>query len=209
MNNKKKIGIAAAIISLLLIAAVLFTISAVVSSKGKELEKESQKLNALTTETKSGELVETEYTSFEDSTFYIKVPTGFKQLDYETIMQKYNGEVPDIVFSNEQTTVNVAVSLTDNEMKDSEISGYKNYIENLLKESSEIIASENYEVDGNHIGKIKLLSKAADTDIYNNMIFFSYNDKLVIITFNCTADLKDEWEQVGDFIIDSLFFKKS
>lgn len=209
MNNKKKIGIAAAIISLLLIAAVLFTISAVVSSKGKELEKESQKLNALTTETKSGELVETEYTSFEDSTFYIKVPTGFKQLDYETIMQKYNGEVPDIVFSNEQTTVNVAVSLTDNEMKDSEIRGYKNYIENLLKESSEIIASENYEVDGNHIGKIKLLSKAADTDIYNNMIFFSYNDKLVIITFNCTADLKDEWEQVGDFIIDSLFFKKS
>lgn len=209
MNNKKKIGIVAAIVSLLLIAAVLFTISAVVSSKGKELEKESQKLNALTTETKSGELVETEYTSFEDSTFYIKVPTGFKQLDYETIMQKYNGEVPDIVFSNEQTTVNVAVSLTDNEMKDSEISGYKDYIENLLKESSEIIVSENYEVDGNHIGKIKLLSKAADTDIYNNMIFFSYNGKLVIITFNCTADLKDEWEQVGDFIIDSLFFKES
>ena len=53
---------------------------------------------------------------------------------------------------------------------------------------------------------MKLVSSAYDTNIYNNMLCFSYNGKLVIINFNCTVNLKDEWEKVGDFIIDSLFF---
>ena len=42
--------------------------------------------------------------------------------------------------------------------------------------------------------------------IENYLTHFSYEDKLVIITFNCTEALRDEWENVGDFIIDSLFF---
>ncbi len=209
MNNKKKLGITVAVISVVFIVAVLLMVRTMASNHSEELEKESQKLSVSAIETKSGELIETEYTCFDENEFYIKVPTSFKQLDYETILQKYNGDVPDIVFSNEQTTVNVAVSLTDNEMKDSGIGPYKSYIENLLEDSSEIIASDDYEVDGNHIGHIKVLTKAADTDVYNNMIFFSYNDKLVIITFNCTAQLKEEWEQVGDFIIESLFFNES
>ncbi len=40
---------------------------------------------------------------------------------------------------------------------------------------SEIINKYVYEVDGYNIGKIELISNAADTKIYNNMICFSYN----------------------------------
>ena len=77
---------------------------------------------------------------------------------------------------------------------------------NLLKESSKIISTKDYKIDGYNIGQIKLITSAEDTDIYNNMIFFSYENKLIIITFNCTIDLQEEWQEVGDFLIDSLFF---
>ena len=100
----------------------------------------------------------------------------------------------------------MAVSLTDDKMSNAQIKSYKEAMENLLKNNSGIISL--YEVSGHNIGKIKLISNAQDTSIYNNMIFFSYNDKLVIVTFNCTTELQKEWQSVGDFIIDSLFFKK-
>lgn len=102
----------------------------------------------------------------------------------------------------------MAVSLTDDKMSNAQIKSYKEAMEILLKNNSEIISSDLYEVSGHNIGKIKLISNAQDTSIYNNMIFFSYNDKLVIVTFNCTTELQKEWQSVGDFIIDSLFFKE-
>lgn len=93
-------------------------------------------------------------------------------------------------------------------MSDAQIKSYKDYMENLLKENSEIISSNLYKVNKHTIGKIKLISKAQDTNIYNNMMFFSNNGKLVIVTFNCTTELQKEWQNVGDFVIDSLFFKE-
>lgn len=176
--------------------------------KEKELQKESEKLSTMTTTTKSGLKIETEYSNFDDSKFYLKIPKSFKQLDYETITTKYNGDVPNIVFSNDETTINVAVSLNGNEMKNNQIKEFLNIMEKTLKDNSEVLETDLYKIDNHNIGKIKLISKGEDTDIYNNMIFFSYNNELVIITFNCTTELQDEWQSVGDFVIDSLFFKE-
>ncbi len=78
----------------------------------------------------------------------------------------------------------------------------------LLEKNSDIVESKSYKVDGHTIGEMKLVTKAVDTNIYNHMLFFSYHDKLVIITFNCTEELRNDWEQVGDFMIESLFFKE-
>ncbi len=80
-------------------------------------------------------------------------------------------------------------------------------MEEILKSTSNVLSTDFYEVDNHNIGKIKLINTGSDTTIYNNMIFFSYNDNLTILTFNCTTELQDEWQKVGDFIIDSLFFK--
>lgn len=208
MKGKKKIGVVIFGIICAVIIGVCLIIQFVIKQEDKELQKESEKLETLTIKTESGIEIETEYSSFDNSKFYLKIPKSFKQLDYETITTKYNGNVPNIVFSNDETTINVAVSLTDNEMSNTQIKSYKETMENLLKNNSEIITSDLYEVESHNIGKIKLISKAQDTSIYNNMIFFSYNGKLVIATFNCTTELQREWQSVGDFIIDSLFFKE-
>lgn len=207
MKDKKKIGKIVFGVVCVVIIMVCVIIQIVVKNEDKKLEKESQKYKTLVVETTGGQKIETEYIHINDKKFYIKVPKSFKQLDYQTIIKKYNGDVPNVVFSNDETTINIAISTTENEMKDSQIKEYKEYMENLLKDNSEIVETNYYNVDNHNIGQIKLISNATDTKIYNNMIFFSYDDKLVIINFNCTEALKDEWNNVGDFIIDSLFFK--
>ena len=205
--DKKKLGMTIFFSICAIIIVVCIIIQVIVNNETKELEKESEKLDTFVTTTTSGTEIETEYIRVEDNKFFIKVPTSFKQLDAETISQKYSGDVPGVIFSNEETTINVAINMTDNDMKNDGIETYKAYMEGLLKENNgEVISSNYYEVDNHNVGQIKLISNATDTNIYNNTIFFSYNDKLVIITFNCTSDLQEEWQGVGDFIIDSLFF---
>lgn len=206
MKNNKKIIIFAIVCIVIVIACVVVQI--LLNKDTKKLEEESKKFETLVTQTKSGETIETEYTHIEDNKFYIKVPKKFKQLDYETITKKYQGDIPKVVFSNEETTINLAISITNNELKNNQIKSFKEQMENVLKGNSEILETNYYEVDNHNIAKIKLISKGTDTDIYNNMICFSYNDKQVIITFNCTKELQEEWQEVGDFIIDSLFIKE-
>lgn len=205
MNNKTW-KIALGIICVVVIVAVCIVVQVVLNKDTERMKEESKKLETLVTQTKSGQTIETEYTHVDENKFYIKVPKTFKQLDYETIIQKYSGDVPKIVFSNEETTINLAISITDNNMKNNQISSYQTYMEGILKNNAEIIDTDYYEVDKHNVGKIKLVTEGVDTDIYNNMICFSYNDKLVIVAFNCTAELREEWQEVGDFLIDSLFF---
>ena len=208
MKNKKKMGLIIFEIVCIVIVIACIIIQIIIKDKDKKLEKESQKYENLTIETKSGTKVETEYIHIDNEKFYLKVPKSFKQLDYETITAKYNGDIPNIVFSNDETTINVAVSLNGNEMKNDQIKEFLNIMKKTLKDNSEILGTDFYEIDNHNVGKIKLISKGQDTDIYNNMIFFSYNNELVIIAFNCTTELQNEWQSVGDFIIDSLFFKE-
>lgn len=175
------------------------------SGNREKAETEGQKNKVLSSPSGNNEKVETEYISIDDK-FYLKVPRSFKRLDDEIIAEKYHGDVPDIVFSNDDITINIAVSFTENQMTDSQIERYKELMENLFKHNSEIIDTDYYHVDDYSVGQIKLISDAVDTQIYNNMIFFSYDGKLVLISFNCTKNLKDEWDDIGDFIISSLSF---
>jgi len=208
MNDKKKLGKIVFGVICAIIVAICVIIQIVIKNEDKKLESESQKYETLIVETKSGSQIETEYTHIENENFYLKVPKSFKALDYEAITKKYSGDIPDVVFSNDETTINIAISLTENKMKDNQIKAYKEYMEKLLKDNSEIVSTNYYNVDNHNVGQIELISDATDTRIYNNMICFSYNDKLVIIAFNCTENLREEWNNVGRFIIDSLFFKE-
>ena len=70
----------------------------------------------------------------------------------------------------------------------------------------EVIDSNTKEKEEHTIGQIQFISKAADTDIYNHMMIFSCNDKFRVVSFNCTKELQEEWQEVGAFIINSLMF---
>lgn len=199
--DKKKLGTIIFAIVCVLIVVVCIIIQVIMNKQTQELEKESEKIDTLVTTTTSGVEVETQYMGVEENKFFVKVPTSFRKLSSEEISKKYSEDVPSVVFSNDEETINVEINITDNNMKNSEI---KTYMDNVIKENGDkMISSNYYEVDNHNIGQIKMND---DNNIYNNKIFFSNNDKLVIITFNCTKNLQEEWQGVGDFIIDSLFF---
>jgi len=175
----------------------------------QDLQKQQQELDELANmqaATKSGEAVEMELFSFADGRFFLKLPKSFAPMDESLIAVKYpSGNAPTHVFTNEQTTINVALNITENNMSDDEIAQYIKYMEQEL-ENMEVLSSGVTEKSGRQIGQISFRSAAVDTDIYNHFLAFSDDGKLVLITFNCTVDLQDEWQPVGDFILESLHF---
>lgn len=206
MKNKKRVGLIIFSVICVIFIVICIVIQIIVKSDMKKLDKEAEKYETMITETRSGEQIETEYIYIGQDKFFVKVPTTFIQLDSEMINKKYQGDVPDVVFSTEDTKINIAINKTNVTMKNNEVLQYRLEFEKIYQDRAEILDTDYYEVDGHNVGKIRMISQAVDTKIYNNSLFFSYDDKLVIVTFNCTEDLKDEWEEVGNFIIDSLFF---
>lgn len=176
----------------------------------QDLQKQQQELDELANMqafTKSGELIEMQLTSFADGRFFLKLPKSFAPMEESLIAVKYpSGNAPTHVFTNEQTTINVALNITENNMSDDEIALYIKYMEQELSEDMQVLSSGVSEKAGRQIGQISFRSAAVDTDIYNHFLVFSDDGKLVLITFNCTVDLQEEWQPIGDFILESLHF---
>lgn len=156
-----------------------------------------------------GEVIKTEYYTFDNDKFYLKIPKEFDSMTSDILSVKYpNGNVPTYVLTNDETTINVVVNVTKDKMNNESITPFLKTMKQTLETSSEIIESNVYEKENHNIGEIKFMSKAVDTDIYNHMITFSVDDTLRIVSFNCTKELKDSWESVGEFVINSLTFRK-
>lgn len=206
MKKKKNIGVIIFVSVCIIFTVACIIVQFFIKQDMKELDKEGEKFESMITETANGTEIETQYIHIEDDKFFVKVPKNFIQLDAETINKKYQGDVPNVVFSSEDTKINVAINQTDVAMSNDQVLEYRKEFESIYKNSAEILETDYYEVNEHNVGKIRMVSQAVDTKIYNNSIFFSYEDKLIIVTFNCTEDLRSEWEEVGNFIIDSLFF---
>ena len=82
MKDKKKIGIFIYSIICVVIVAVCLVIQFVIKNEDKKLQKEKEKLEILTIKTESGVEIETEYYSFDNSKFYLKIKKIFKKLYY-------------------------------------------------------------------------------------------------------------------------------
>lgn len=205
-DKKKLAGIIFGVVCAVIVV-VCVIIQIVMNNETAKLEKEGEKFDTLVVETPSGVSIETEYTRVDGEDFFFKVPTSFKRLDDETLDEKYAGDVPSLVFSNDDTTVNLAINLTENELDNAEIKDYYDFFLTLSEEYGEILDSEYYNLSDHNIGRIKWVSNIEEEKIYNDMLFFSNDGELVILAFNCPENLKTEWENVGDFLLDSLFFK--
>lgn len=154
-----------------------------------------------------GEQVESKYVSLENYKYRVLVPTSFKVLTAEEIAKDYGTtEAPELVYANEENTVNVAFSKPNNSLKNDEVKEYLDAMKTILNTSMDVISAETVEKDGHTVGVLKVVSELDDEKIYNEMAFFSYEDKLAIVTFNCRDKVRSEWEKVGNAIIDSLKF---
>lgn len=217
-NEGGKGGIIAAIIVgvIVIIAAIV----AVIMMNNKKDDDKGDSNNDNTSQTEDEEKTITngkgdkitvkKYTP-NGAKYSILVPTNFKDMSDDEIAEKYtNGQAPTSVLTNEAGDVNIAITTSDAaELKNDQIKEYLDAMKSVFETASDDVKTDYYEKDGHNIGNIKVVTEDTDgKEFYNNMIFFSVDDKLVAFAFNCDNAERDEWEKVGDEIVKSLEFKK-
>ncbi len=206
--KKKTLWIILAVVAVIVVIG-LIGVKLVFDEATRQLEEEEKVLNTFEISTKNGEKVELEYVKFENGEFFLKLPKNFKQMDEEAIKVKYqNGNPPSFAFSNDATTVSIAVTISDVEMKNEAIKPYVESMKSQFASTFEIIETKTTEKDGHDVGELTFVSKGLDTDVYNHLICFSCNDKLRVVGFNTTKELQEEWQDVGKFIMNSILFEQ-
>lgn len=201
---KKKCNICkiifAIIVAVAVVAVAVWAIACIV-------DKTSDK--TITVENGNGDKVSMKYVSLEDYKYRVLVPADFKELSAEEIKKDYGTtEAPELVYSDNDNTVNIAFSAPNGTLADNQIKEYLDTMKTILSTGMDVISTNTYTADDHTIGVIKLVSELEGQKIYNQMAFFSYENKLTIITFNCKDGVRAEWEKVGDEIIKSINFTK-
>ena len=150
--------------------------------------------------------IETQYKMFDG--FKIKIPSEFKIMSDEIVNVKYpNGNAPSLVYTNDKTTINVALVMNDVTMKNNQIEEYVKTMESTYKNYSKDVKLNFWERNNHKIGEMEFTTQGSDTEIYNHIITFSVNDKLRLVNFNCTKEQMSEWQNVSKFIMDSIMFE--
>ncbi len=127
---------------------------------------------------------------------------------YEIVNVKYpNGNAPSLVYTNDKTTINVALVMNDVTMKNSQIEEYVKTMESTYKNYSKDVKLNFWERNNHKIGEMEFTTQGSDTEIYNHIITFSVNDKLRLVNFNCTKEQMNEWQEVSKFIMNSIIFE--
>ena len=125
-------------------------------------------------------------------------------LDEVTLKSKYNyNNRPELVFMSETDTEHVFVSTTNEDMTDDGLEAYlNNRVAGLT--GMTVIDSGVYQKYDKTFAKLV----ATDANTYYNMRFFTLDNKLVTVEFNCSVNTYEEWEKVANEIMDSLCFNE-
>lgn len=147
--------------------------------------------------------IKTKTYSFDSGRFSLSIPEDFILMDEETRKIKYPEEArPDIVYTNKEGTIDVAISITDR--KPISIEDYTSSVQKAFEENYGKTKSIVYKKNDYPVGEVKLITPGDGEPIFNNMMFFKIGEHLRIVTFNCEEKDQKEWEKNGDFIMNSL-----
>ena len=193
-------------VCLIISIAVLIIWAIITIPNITKTENLSEIENTLVITTNNGNNIETQYEMFDG--FKIKIPSEFKIMSDEILNVKYpNGNAPSLVYTNDKTTINVALVMNDVTMKNNQIEEYVKTMESTYKNYSKDVKLNFWERNNHKIGEMEFTTQGSDTEIYNHIITFSVNDKLRLVNFNCTKEQMNEWQKVSKFIMDSIMFE--
>jgi len=173
--------------------------SSVISSDSKEAE--SHTINGIL-------LIKTAVYSGKVKVF---IPDSFSVMTEEMLKLKYpTDNRPTLVYTNESGSVNIVFNHTQNRIKKAD---YPEFIESFKAAlANQYPTAQFYRtgietINGNSVGIIELITPAIDTDIYNLMWFAELDGRILLISFNCTIDQKDDWIEAANFILESFELK--
>lgn len=153
--------------------------------------------------------ISAKYTRLNNGSYRILVPSSLKKVSAEELKNTYDADdTIEAIYANDESTVSIAVSKPNAELSNDQIPTYLDTMKSIFSVSGKVIDSKLETIEDHNVGSIKLTLSADGITTYNELAFFSYDGKLVVMTFSCRDDLRTEWEPVGDKIIDSIDFLK-
>ena len=185
---------------------IIISLLCICISGCKDIKNDREKqLDVFKFTTQEGTNLIFEYIEFDG--YSIKVPTNMSLMSEDMKSIKYPSDnAPKFVYTNDDGSINLNVENNEVELSNEQIIEYTKQMEKILGSLGEVKSVEYFERDGRQIGEIKVVTQAIDSKIFNHMILFSINNKLKIVSFNCTINHYNEFEQVSDFIINSIKF---
>ena len=207
--NMKRKEIILGVIGIIVIVVVAFFLANMihdnhVKSINKEEDKKQEEV-----EEKEDKIevngVEINFKTYRvDSSFFLNVPDTFTMLDEATLKSKYNyNNRPELVFMSETDTEHVFVSTTNEDMTDDGLEAYlNNRVAGLT--GMTVIDSGVYQKYDKTFARLV----ATDANTYYNIRFFTLDNKLVTVEFNCSVNTYEEWEKVANEIMDSICFNE-
>lgn len=208
VNSKSTSGSASKIIlgiiiGVSLVVCIIFAICKITTSNDNS--DSTSEVNTPTLENGKGDKIDAKYVGIENYDYEVLVPSKFKSLSGQEMTEIYGDDsAADLVYSNDDHSVNIAFSKPEEEINNDEMQEYLDAMKTVFGMSGEILGSELYEVNGHKVGNIRLVTEYSDEKLYNDVVFFPYDGKLAIISFNCKDETRSEWEKVGEGIIKSL-----
>jgi hypothetical protein len=139
------------------------------------------------------------------------VPDSFSIMSEEMLSLKYPSErAPSLVYTNEETTVNLAIEHTQNRIG---LSGFE-YFYGKMEEgthaqmsSAEWHRSSLETINGREVGVFEFTIQAIDTDIYNLMWFTELDGTMLMMSFNSTVEEETYWKEAAYGILESFEVK--
>lgn len=207
--NMKRKEIILGVIGIIVIVVVAFFLANMIHDNHVKSINKQEEIKQEEVEEKKDKIevngVEINFKTYRvDSSFFLNVPDTFTMLDEATLKSKYNyNNRPELVFMSETDTEHVFVSTTNEDMTDDGLEAYlNNRVAGLT--GMTVIDSGVYQKYDKTFARLV----ATDANTYYNIRFFTLDNKLVTVEFNCSVNTYEEWEKVANEIMDSLCFNE-
>jgi len=143
-----------------------------------------------------------------DGKLSLLVPDEFSEMDDETLKLKYPSERrPTLVYTNKSGSINVAINHTKDRMPQSDIGAFHKQLDGMFRNlypSATWFNSGVIDINGRDWLTLNLRTPAIDTEIRNIIVGTSVDGRLLLVSFNVTKELEDQWLEPAETIIQSL-----
>ncbi|MGG4143928.1 hypothetical protein ABEW34_12410 [Paenibacillus algorifonticola] len=138
----------------------------------------------------------------------IVLSQAFTVMDEGTARLKYPAERrPKLIFTNEQTSINVAFQQTGFEIEADDVEEFSGTMLAVLKRSQPAarwFQEGMREVGGKQVAFFAYLTPALDCNLYNLMLIAELNGRAIACTFNCMEEEMDDWKMLGEAMLTSI-----
>ncbi len=201
MNNKKLILLSSVGIILIVAISLYFGF-------GKNKKEETKPVKYDTDEEKI-ELNGKEVTFKKyrvNQEFLLKIPELFVEMSDEEVNKRYTNDFkPGLIFTNDTMDIELFVHLTSDAVNDDTLRTFVDNYKATVNGAS-ITKDDIVKVGEKSVAKLNYTIQNDTTLMSHHILFFSLNDKAVMIDFKYPNEKSEEWDAISTYTLGTLEF---